>query len=80
MSREPRPFVVFGFGTTHDALAAEDVLLEAGLDAVPVPAPKVLGAKCGIAIRIPQGQSASAREGLQSASIAVVSEAPLLDI
>ena len=54
MSRVPRPFVVFGFGSTHDALEAEDLLRDADIEVVPIPAPPALGALCGIALRVPE--------------------------
>ncbi|MCX8006667.1 MAG: DUF3343 domain-containing protein [Coriobacteriia bacterium] len=44
-------FVVYGFGTTHDALAAEKALADAGIPVAAVPTPKSLGALCGIAVR-----------------------------
>ena len=52
MSRMPRLFKVLGFASTHDALDAEALLLDLGIDAVPIPAPKALGTLCGIALRI----------------------------
>jgi len=64
MTRVPRPFVVFGFASTHDALAAEQLLLEAGIDAVPIPASKELGALCGIALRVPADEEEAARSCL----------------
>jgi hypothetical protein len=54
MSREPRPFAVFGFESTHDALAAENLLGDARIEVVPIPAPAALGALCGIALRVPE--------------------------
>jgi hypothetical protein len=47
-----RAFVVFGFASTHDALAAEAALREAAIDLTPVPTPLDLGAGCGIALRV----------------------------
>lgn len=61
MSRPPRTFAVFGFASTHDALAAEDLLRDAGMEVVPVPAPASLGALCGIALRVPETVSEQAR-------------------
>jgi len=57
MTRARRPFVVLGFGSTHDALAAEDLLRDARIEVVPVPAPATLGALCGIALRVPESSS-----------------------
>lgn len=47
-----RDFVVYGFRSTHDALAAEQVLEEAAARFRVVPSPKALGALCGIAVRV----------------------------
>lgn len=63
------PFVVLGFRTTHEALAAERALLAAGVAAVPVPAPKSFGALCGIAMRIPPDHEPSAKAALAEAGI-----------
>ena len=52
MSRTPRRFAVLGFASTHDALDAEALLLDLGIDVVPIPAPKTLGTLCGIALRL----------------------------
>ena len=78
--REPQLFAVFGFATTHDALAAEDALRDEDLDAVPIPTPRTLGATCGIAIRVPSEQAEEARRVLASSSIDVASEAALKDV
>jgi len=78
--RESRLFAVFGFETTHDALAAEDALRDVGLDAVPIPTPRALGATCGIAIRIPVEQAEEARRVLVAAVINLASEAALEDV
>ncbi len=50
--RTPREFVVYGFATTHRALDAEALLRDMGVQVVPVPTPKSLGALCGIALRV----------------------------
>lgn len=49
---EPRPFVVFGFDSVHDTLAAEDVLRSSRVPAVTIPSPRELGELCGIALRV----------------------------
>ncbi len=51
-SRDPRPFAVYGFATTHDALAAEARLKSVLIPVVPIPSPKELGELCGIALRV----------------------------
>lgn len=67
--REKRLFVVFGFGTTHDALSAEEILKHAGLPVVPIPTPPVLGVLCGISMRVPPEFEAHARELLAAADL-----------
>lgn len=62
MAPPTRRFVVFGFATTHDALAAEALLKHAGLDAVPIPAPRSVKALCGIAMRLPSEQATHAEK------------------
>ncbi len=70
MSRgEPRPFVVYGFESTHAALSAESLLKDMGIAVVPVPAPKSIGRLCGIALRVEPGQSARAEELLANAGM-----------
>lgn len=63
-------FVTFTFVTTHDALAAEELLLGAGLDVVPVPAPKTEKALCGLAMRLPAHQALSAEETMTAGGVA----------
>ncbi len=77
--RQKRPFVVFGFETTHDALAAEAVLKAADLRVVPIPAPPVLGALCGIAMRIPPESAGRARDLLAAADLDPVTRAEIED-
>lgn len=72
MSRELKPYLVFGFGSTHDALDAESLLEDMGIDVVPVPAPTELGKLCGIGLRVPPDQSERAGIYLQRAEIDVV--------
>lgn len=80
MAREPRDFVVLGFGSTHDALAAESVLKDLGVQVVPVPAPKELGALCGIALRLEPGDVPRTRELLARASINWTAEVQVRDV
>ena len=67
MSREPRSFAVLGFGSTHAALDAEALLRDVGIDVVPIPAPKDLGALCGIALRLELAEESRAMRYLESA-------------
>lgn len=71
MNRHPRLFKVLGFASTHDALDAEALLLDLGIDVVPIPAPKTLGTLCGIALRIELGDESRALGYLTAAGIVV---------
>lgn len=66
---ETRPFIVYGFESTHAALAAEGLLKDLGIDVVPVPAPKSIGRLCGIALRVEPAQAARAEELLANAGM-----------
>ena len=50
MSRERRTYVVFGFESTHDALSAEALLEDMGIEIVTIPTPASIGTQCGIAL------------------------------
>jgi len=65
----PRRFRLFGFASTHQALDAEALLDDLGIEVVPVPTPKALGALCGIALRVPSGDAERAATYLERASI-----------
>jgi ribosomal protein L7Ae-like RNA K-turn-binding protein len=69
ISGETRPFVVYGFESTHAALAAESLLKDMGVAVVPVPAPKSIGRLCGIALRVAPAESARAEELLSNAGM-----------
>ena len=70
MSRDPHPFVVFGFRSVHDTLAAEDALRSAGVPAVTIPSPRELGELCGIALRVLPEDADLAQATLVSAAAA----------
>lgn len=78
--RDPRPFVALGFSTTHDALDAEALLEDMGLDVVPIPAPPAVSANCGIALRVPPDQEEQALLYLSRVGIDVVSRADIEDV
>ncbi|NTU71272.1 MAG: DUF3343 domain-containing protein [Coriobacteriia bacterium] len=80
MTRQPRRFVVLGFGSTHDALDAEALLLDLGLAVVPIPAPRTLGALCGIALRLELADEMRATGYLAAAAIATTGRAELEDV
>ncbi|MDH4140660.1 MAG: DUF3343 domain-containing protein [Coriobacteriia bacterium] len=77
--RERKVFRVFGFATTHDALKAEKALAESGIAAVPIPTPSVLGAACGIAMRVAPQNESRARSTLADRGILVQAEADIED-
>lgn len=78
--RERRPFVVFGFGTTHEALDAEAVLKRAGFDVVAVPTPAVIGELCGISMRVAPEHAGPAQEALLLAGITPQAVARVEDV
>jgi hypothetical protein len=80
MARTPRPFAVLGFGSTHAALDAEALLMDLGIDVVPIPAPKELGALCGIALRLELADEERAMRYLESAGMEPKSRLELEDI
>jgi ribosomal protein L7Ae-like RNA K-turn-binding protein len=79
-TRAPRPFVVLGFASTHDALDAEALLEDMGVEVVPIPAPKSIGALCGIALRIEPDQHERALRYVERAGIEVVGTASIEDV
>jgi hypothetical protein len=48
-------YAVFTFETTHQAMAAEDVLRRGGIKLEAVPPPSDISAGCGLALRISLG-------------------------
>ena len=80
-AREPRPYSVLGFGTTHDALSAEQLLKDLGVDVVPIPAPRSLSRSlCGIALRFTPRGLARAQELLERAGIKPVAAGEIEDV
>ena len=80
MMREPRAFAVLGFGSTHAALDAEAFLNDLGIDVVPIPAPKELGALCGIALRLEICDEDRAQRYLADAGMAPKSRLKVQDV
>ena len=79
--RQLRRYVVLGFVTTHDSLAAEDALKEEGIPVTPVPTPGSLtGSLCGIVLRIEPADSDRARAELENREIEVQVEAEIEDV
>jgi hypothetical protein len=77
---EPRVFVVFGFDSVHDTLAAEDVLASAGVWAVTIPSPRELGELCGIALRVLPADGAAAEDALVRAGARLRGRAEITDV
>lgn len=79
-SRPLKHYAVFGFGSTHDALDGEQLLDDMGVEVVPIPAPKSIGALCGIALRIPADEAERAAEYLLRAELTVTARAEIDDV
>lgn len=80
MTREPRVFAVLGFESTHDALDAEKLIGDLGIEVVPIPAPKSIGAHCGIALRIEVADEDRALGYLDAAGIEATARARIEDV
>ena len=74
-----RLFIVYGFASTHDALDAEALLDDMGIDVVPIPAPASVSATCGIALRVEVADAERAERYLSNAEITVVVRAEITD-
>jgi len=79
MTQKLQMFTLFGFLSTHDALAAEALLKDMGVDVVPVPAPKSLGQLCGIALRVRPEESERASDLLEAAGIEISAVGEVMD-
>jgi hypothetical protein len=77
---ERRTFVVFGFDSVHDTLAAEDALRDAGIPAVTIPSPRELGELCGIALRVLPADADAAEDALTRAGARVRGRAEITDL
>lgn len=80
MARPLQTFAVFGFASTHAALDAEQLLDDLGVEVVPIPAPKTIGATCGIALRVPLDEAERAAEYLDRAGIEVTARVEIQDV
>jgi hypothetical protein len=80
VTREPQLFAVLGFASTHDALDAETLLGDLGIEVVPIPAPKTIGAHCGIALRMEVDDEERSAAYLDAAGIAVVARIHIQDV
>jgi hypothetical protein len=79
VTRELRDFVAFGFSSTHDALGAETLLGDLGVDVVPIPAPTSIRSGCGIALRVDPDDEERVADYLERAGIAVAAVVDILD-
>ncbi len=73
-------FAVFAFSTTHDALDAEALLEDMGIDVVPIPAPPTVSAHCGIALRLAVADVQQALIYLARVGIEVVAQGVIDDV
>ena len=71
---------MLGFPSTHLALDAEALLLDLGIEVVPVPAPAALGRMCGIALRLEPADVETALEYLERSGIEVAAKADITDV
>jgi len=79
-AREPRSFTVYGFATTHDALAAESAIREAGVPVVAIPAPRELGSLCGIALRVEVSDAPRLEDALAEAGVRWTGRVAITDV
>lgn len=61
--------LILTFKTTHDAIAAEQALLAAGLPVMVMNLPAAIRAGCGIALRLPAGHLLKAQQVLATKGI-----------
>jgi hypothetical protein len=80
VSRQPKEFAVLAFASTHDALTAEALLGQMGVDVVPIPTPKAVSSGCGIALRLPIVDEDRALEYLERAGTSVAKRVRIQDI
>jgi hypothetical protein len=79
-ARVLRTFAVYGFATTHDALAAETALKAASVPVTPIPAPRELGSLCGIAMRAEPADAVRLEAALSVAGLIWTARADIEDV
>ncbi|MGB4593681.1 MAG: DUF3343 domain-containing protein [Coriobacteriia bacterium] len=67
---DTRTFVAYGFATTHDALTGEQLLDVLGVGYATIPAPRALGAPCGIALRVIMEEATAAEAAFTMGGLA----------
>lgn len=80
MTRTPRAFAALGLASTHDALDAEQLLMDLGIPVVPIPAPKTIGTLCGIALRVELADEQRSTSYLAAAGIVVTARVEIEDV
>ena len=70
VSEESSRSAIFTFAATHQAMAAEDVLRQAGIGLEVVPPPPGLSPGCGLALRVSLRDVAAARCALATGGAA----------
>ena len=73
LGRPPSPEMVLIFRGTHQVLSAEKHLKNGGVSLRLIPVPRRLTSDCGLAIRIPPAEKASAKKVLTAAKLLPVS-------
>lgn len=80
MSTVLRRFVVYGFDSVHNALAAESALASSGVSATAIPSPRELGELCGVALRVEPDRGAAAEAVFAACGIAPRATAEIDDL
>lgn len=80
MSPEPRRFVIYGFASVHDAMAAEDALKAGEVAVTAIPSPRALGELCGIALRVAPQDAETAEAALMRAELPPRATAEIDDV
>jgi hypothetical protein len=78
--RERHRFVVFGFASTHDAMAAEWLLKQAVIPVTPMPSPPAFGSLCGLAMRVLPEDEDRATNVLSEGKVLPVDRAEIEDL
>jgi hypothetical protein len=71
---------VYGYGSVHETLTAEDALKRAGVAATTIPSPRALGELCGIALRVTPEDAEAAEDALAAAGAHPRARAEIQDI
>lgn len=80
MTRPTRTYMVYGFRSTHEALDAEALLDDLGVEVTPIPAPVTVSAVCGIALRVDLTDAPKADRYLLNAGLEPLAALEIEDI